>query len=133
MASNRQIEANRQNARHSTGPKTESGKAKSSGNARRHGLSRSSGHDNDAIEAFTKAVMDSNLFNAPSCDPADIVRAKLELNRIRAVRYELLVALLNAPDPAKAKQLHGLERYERLNFAKQKRAIKSSGNSKRQT
>ncbi len=36
--SQRQIEANRSNAQHSTGPKTEEGKAKSSLNARRTGL-----------------------------------------------------------------------------------------------
>jgi hypothetical protein len=38
MTSFRQIEANRRNARHSTGPKTESGKQRSRGNAVRHGL-----------------------------------------------------------------------------------------------
>ena len=39
MSSDRKIEANRENAQHSTGPQTEEGKAKSSQNARRHGLS----------------------------------------------------------------------------------------------
>ena len=39
MSSHRQNEANRENAKSSTGPQTESGKAKSSQNARRHGLS----------------------------------------------------------------------------------------------
>ena len=39
MPSDRKIEANRENAQHSTGPKTEEGKQKSSQNARRHGLS----------------------------------------------------------------------------------------------
>jgi hypothetical protein len=36
--SDARIEANRQNAQHSTGPQTEAGKAASSQNARRHGL-----------------------------------------------------------------------------------------------
>ena len=39
MSSDRKIEANRENAQHSTGPVTEEGKANSSQNARKHGLS----------------------------------------------------------------------------------------------
>src|SRR5438874_6027153 len=38
MVSQRQLNANRQNAQKSTGPKTEEGKQKSSQNARTHGL-----------------------------------------------------------------------------------------------
>lgn len=38
MASDRQVEANRQNAQSSTGPKTDEGKEKSSMNAVKHGL-----------------------------------------------------------------------------------------------
>ena len=38
MASKKQIEANRKNAKKSTGPKTEAGKEVSSGNAFKHGL-----------------------------------------------------------------------------------------------
>ena len=38
MASDRQLAANRRNARKSTGPASESGKQRSRGNALRHGL-----------------------------------------------------------------------------------------------
>ena len=42
MSSERQIEANRENAQHSTGPATEEGKAQSCQNARKHGLTSAS-------------------------------------------------------------------------------------------
>lgn len=38
MASEKQIQANRANARHSSGPRTKLGKARASQNARKHGL-----------------------------------------------------------------------------------------------
>jgi hypothetical protein len=40
MASERQIAANRRNARRSSGPRSSAGKRRSSGDALRHGLSR---------------------------------------------------------------------------------------------
>jgi hypothetical protein len=40
MASSRQIEANRRNARNSTGPRSTSGKKRASQNAFRHGLTK---------------------------------------------------------------------------------------------
>ena len=56
MASNRQNEANRNNAKRSTGPKTESGKQKSSNNARCHGLSRPVCFDECNVEALSAAL-----------------------------------------------------------------------------
>ena len=53
MATQRQIAANRRNALHSTGPKTEAGKAASSSNALRHGF---------AAEHFVLAVEDEADF-----------------------------------------------------------------------
>ena len=38
MASNKQLEANRTNAKNSTGPRSQAGKARSSLNSRKHGL-----------------------------------------------------------------------------------------------
>lgn len=108
MASARQIKANRMNAKRSTGPRTEAGKAKSAKNAFRHGLSRPFPGDGSA---------------RPD-ELALIVQAGLELRRIRAVRRELLTALLASPDAILARRLRNLERYERAAYAKAKRTIR---------
>ena len=73
MTSNRQIEANRGNAKRSTGPKTEEGKTRSSRNSLCHGLSRpmESGSDCEI-----RAIAHEGL-----TEGADLVRAKLELTR----------------------------------------------------
>jgi hypothetical protein len=116
MASNRQIEANRGNAKRSTGPKTEAGKKRSSRNSLRHGLSRptTSGEDCE-IRSIEKE---------PLTKQPELVRAKLELSRIRSARSALLAAFLNDPHPKLAKGLRGIDRYGRKAFAKQKRLLR---------
>lgn len=122
MASERQIEANRKNAKRSTGPKTRLGKAKSRRNAFCHGLSQPTSGDDSVVEALTNAIMDG----AKRCDgdATELVRATLQLRRIGIVRHGLLVALLESRKAKWAKRLRGLERYERAAFAKQKRALR---------
>jgi hypothetical protein len=60
MASDRQITANRRNAKRSTGPKTDKGKAKSSGNALKHGLTGQrmllDGEDAELFETFCEQL-----------------------------------------------------------------------------
>src|SRR5262245_4937130 len=60
MATEKQIIANQQNAKHSTGPRTESGKRRSRRNADRHGLTAETVIDNleDAADysAFERAI-----------------------------------------------------------------------------
>ncbi|WP_338833461.1 hypothetical protein [Bradyrhizobium septentrionale] len=119
------MEANRRNAKHSTGPKTDQGKARSSGNALRHGLSRPGPHDNAGGTALTQALLDRLAQEALSIEPAEVVQAKLELARIRAVRRDLLAAFLKAPDAKLRKRLRGLERYERAAFARQRRVMRA--------
>ena len=120
MASNRQIEANRGNAKRSTGPKTEAGKRRSSSNSLRHGLSRSltSGSDGEIGTTGGKGLTEL----------ADLVRAKSELTRIRSARSALLAAFLNDPHPKLAKRLRGIDRYERKAFARQKRLLRGGVN-----
>jgi hypothetical protein len=61
MTSYRQIEANRRNSRHSTGPKTENGKRQSRRNALRHGLCAETVveivEDIDDYKAFEAAII----------------------------------------------------------------------------
>jgi hypothetical protein len=122
MTSERQIEANRQNAKRSTGPKTATGKARSRRNAFRHGLSRPIASEDMDLEALARPIVTGVEHEALPF--ADIARAKQELRRIRAVRYGLLAALLQSPDMKWANRLRGLERYERAAFAVQRRGIR---------
>ena len=61
MASKKQIEANRRNAKKSTGPKTEEGKAKSSTNARKHGLTSRQVWLSDEDEERFRVFVDRRL------------------------------------------------------------------------
>ena len=64
-----QIEANRRNAKHSRGPKTEGGKHRSSQNAMRHGLTGRvvvlPEEDMEAFKAFSKEIVESLNAESP--------------------------------------------------------------------
>ncbi|RZM94510.1 hypothetical protein CWO91_39270 [Bradyrhizobium genosp. SA-3] len=122
MASIRQIEANRRNAKRSTGPKTAGGKARSSQNALRHGLARSG--DPAVTENFAVAIaLGFGHQVAPDLTMA-LARSKLALLRLRSLRQQMLAALLAGPLPADLKRLKGLERYERAALVQQRRALR---------
>lgn len=53
----------------------------------------------------------------------DLARAKLDLARIRAARQQMLAPLLECPLLADAKQITGLDRYERAALVRQRRAL----------
>ncbi|MDD1519216.1 MULTISPECIES: hypothetical protein [Bradyrhizobium] len=124
MTSVRQIEANRSNARRSTGPKTAGGKTRSSRNALCHGLAR---RDlSDPAEAANLAVaIASGLGHQVTLDAAmALARSKLALLRIRSLRQAMLAALLTDPLPSDLKGLQGLERYDRAALVQQKRTLR---------
>ena len=75
MATQRQIDANRENALRSTGPRTEAGKAASSANALSHGLTAADTvvlpeEDTDAFERLREGVI-------ADLDPAGALQAAL--------------------------------------------------------
>ena len=93
MATQKQIEANRQNCRLSTGPRTEAGKAASSANALSHGLTAASTvvlpeEDTDAFERLRQGVI-ADLEPAGALQEALAQRVAVLLWRLdRAARLE---------------------------------------------
>jgi hypothetical protein len=88
MASERQIEANRRNARKSTGPRSKAGRRRAARNALKYGLSIA---NNDAIEINKLAIK----ISGPTQDfeilevSWIIAAAEIELRRVRRVRVSL--------------------------------------------
>ena len=93
MASERQIAANRRNARKSTGPRSGAGRNRSSRNAYRHGLTLSIA----STAAFAKQLdnlarkIAGNTDDAISLECAlQIAQAELELARVRRAKVALI-------------------------------------------
>jgi hypothetical protein len=122
MATERQIAANRANAKKSTGPKTAAGKIRSSCNAFRHGLSRPMPEDMvmlTKIEAIARAI----AYSADGEHQQAFARSQLELQRIRDVRTSLFTdAASGTSDVCALRRLAALDRYERLARTKRRRA-----------
>jgi hypothetical protein len=97
MTTAQRIEANRANARLSTGPRTRAGKARASRNAFRHGLRIPVLSDPE----LTKQVEDfAHLLIGERSDPIlldcarRIAEAQIDLDRIRSTRDEFIVRAL---------------------------------------
>jgi hypothetical protein len=92
MTTERQIAANRRNARKSTGPKSRSGKRRAAQNAWKHGLAASvTSYDTDPLidKLAGKIAVKAGHVGIRQC-ARDIAAAKLELDRIRQVRIGLI-------------------------------------------
>jgi hypothetical protein len=104
MATERQLAANRANARRSTGPRSIGGKKRVSGNAYRHGLSLTI----SSIAPYTKSVDDlAKKIAAGAADARLLQRARavaeaeLDLRRVRTTKVTLIrrVHAFGALDP----------------------------------
>ena len=131
MASEKQIAANRANAKKSTGPRTARGKLKSSRNAFRHGLCGPLPPDptTSAKVASIAGLLGGEQTHEDRLEPAaDFARAQVELLRIRSIRAEQLAktAVNGGPDDdlRELKRLASLDRYERYALTKRRRAAR---------
>src|SRR5258708_3387712 len=125
MASEKQIAANRANAKRSTGPKSALGKSKSSRNAVRHGLSRPLPFDASSAEAqaIAHALIANGADDQQHSAATELAAAQLELLRIRVERGRMLASIDPASsDAAELKRLMALDRYERLAHTRRRRA-----------
>ncbi|BAL78816.1 hypothetical protein S23_56240 [Bradyrhizobium cosmicum] len=127
MATEKQIRANRENAKRSTGPKSLAGRIKSSRNALRHGLS-SLTTDSDPVGAQTYGLAQlltplgaSQIHRLAALEMA---QAQSQLLRVAAVRKDLLAKLdLESLSLEQVKRLAALERYESRANSQRRRAI----------
>ena len=125
MATEKQIAANRANAKRSTGPKTLAGKISSSRNAHRHGLSCPLPLDPERVDAIAHALAGHSADEERLVAASEVARAQLELMSIRSVRAEMIASAkddLPAIDTLKLRRLAALDRYERYARTKRRRA-----------
>ena len=132
MTTPRQFEANRSNARASTGPRSKAGKARAGRNARRHGLS--SAIASDLAEALARRIADDGAGPAVMALARAFAEAQIDLDRVRKVRRHVLGRLVADPDDGAedkvdrsklVRQLRRLERYEHRALARRRRAIRA--------
>jgi len=127
MATERQIKANRENAKRSTGPRTAAGRLKSSRNSLRHGLSLPLTFDPAAAAKADQIAQMLVPENANVMAATEFAQAQAELLRIGSVRNELMAGLdlmSGTADVDKLHRLAALDRYERLAVTKRRRAVR---------
>jgi hypothetical protein len=129
VISPRRRDANRRNARASTGPRTSTGKARAAQNARRHGLSLPARYDPsrwDGIEALARAIAATDA-DAECLELARrIAEAQIDIIRARAARRDLFPASPAALlEPGAITRLAAIDRYERRAWSRRKRAIRA--------
>jgi hypothetical protein len=96
-----QHEANRRNAKSSTGPRTCAGKARASRGALKHGLNLpiiAAPETTAAIEKLARIILGKHSDPALLYLARAIAEAQLDLNRVRRVRHALLSHAFDDPD-----------------------------------
>jgi len=126
MATEKQIAANRANAKHSTGPRTVAGRMKSSLNAFRHGLSTGLRLDpvvSEKIDAMACSLLGDGADEEQRLAATEMAKAQFELLRIRAARAKILTDVdLASSELSELQRLAALDRYERYAHTRRRRA-----------
>jgi hypothetical protein len=134
MPSDRKINANRENAKKSTGPRSEEGRRKIRRNAFRHGLAIDVAFDpyfHRAIEAMAKIIVSASAQGTTIALARHLAETEVDILRIRDVRTALFNAHyekshLHPEDYIDlSDNLGKLERYERRAFSRRKRALRA--------
>ena len=114
MATEKQVAANRANAKYSTGPKTMAGKSRSAQNAYRHGLSAAR-KDHVDIDASLLAIRGKIGKLLGDEEIVDLFAQSIyELRRIREVRHDFIRLGLDIGQSGALRRLAALDRYERI-------------------
>jgi hypothetical protein len=132
MATEKQVAANRANARRSTGPKTEAGKRKSSQNAYQHGLSSSelpNSSSTAVVQTIVRALLEERANDQQKVAAQDLAQAQAALLQIQAARAAKWASIdidkfLEGENAKKLKRLAALDRYERYALTKRRKASK---------
>jgi hypothetical protein len=131
MATAKQLAANRENAKRSTGPRTAAGKFTSSRNALRHGLSLPQEMDAEtlaALEGLTSEI-ENDIDNGSTDAAEEAAAAVLDLTRIRQIRRAMLATMnLKTATLEQLRRLMALDRYERRAMTRRRRASAKLGN-----
>ena len=104
MTSERQREANRANAKKSTGPKSSGGKHRASQNARLHGLRAQVSWNSErsaSLERLTAEIVESSDRQISAARAREIAEAELDLRRVCSVESSLIADLLAIDKPRK--------------------------------
>jgi hypothetical protein len=121
------IEANRRNARASTGPRTPEGKAIVAKNGRRHGLSLPACCDpawSEEIKALARSIAGEGA-GAERFDLAcRVAEAQIDVMRARRARVEFFPAALQ-PESDAILDLAAIDRYEQRALSRRRFAIRN--------
>jgi hypothetical protein len=140
MASEKQLRANRENAKRSSGPKTAIGRLRSSRNALRHGLSLPLTADPAAsmkARQMAQMLVPEGADDAQVMAAVEVAQAHAQLLRVAAIRSKLMANLdFASADLKQVRRLAALERYERRALTRRQRAARklsaaSDGNTDR--